>query len=358
MIPLVFVVLAMVSHNPPAPDISKTVRAGLAFLAFQQKADGSWTLSDDSAPTRVTAATGLALLMEGSTLSHGEYAPNLRKAVEWFEKKAADVPTLGRDRNSLGTVTRDHAHAILFLVSVCDVDEDAERVARLTKLIDRAIEEAVKAQTARGGWSLGLAVGNTSDTTENTADILHALLAARRSGFSVPWHATHKGLAYFDKAKARSGGLTASISGGDARYGSDGRGGHLTGTYNATAVALMAEGERSGALPQWTKYTATESRSQFKPLGAGGVYIVLQHFHAARACYLLGENGHRRLDPKATGDARITWSAHRARLFDELKDAQRADGYWNDRSSGRVHPTALALIILQLDNEYLPAFAR
>lgn len=344
---------------PDGPDVKGTVRTGLKWLAEQQKADGSWALSDDTAPTRVTAVAGLALLMEGSTLKSGTYAPNLRKAVEWFEKKTAAVPSLGRDRDSGGTITRDHAHALLFLVSVCDVDDDPERAARLTKIVDRAIAEALKAQTARGGWTGSLGAGNnTTDTSENTADVLHALFAARRCGFKVPHKVTSAGLAYLDNATTRTGGLVASPSGELVRYGNDGRGAHRTGTYNAAAVALMADGERPGALPRWVKYTAPESREQFPAIRAGGAYIVLQQFHAARACYLLGENGHRRLDPNATGAEQVQWSAHRARLFSELKQAQTTDGYWVDRTSGPTYPTALALISLQLDNGLLTAFSR
>jgi hypothetical protein len=201
------IALALLAPLPrTAPDVSVTVRKGLEWLAKQQQADGSWSLSDGTAPTRVTAAAGLALLMQGSTLKDGSYAPNLRKTVEWFEKKAAAVPSLGRDRDSRGTITRDHAHAILFLVSACDVDDDPERAARLKKIVDGAIAEALKAQTVRGGWTVALGAGNnTTDTTENTADVLHALFAARRSGFKVPQKVTDAGLTYLDKATTRTG---------------------------------------------------------------------------------------------------------------------------------------------------------
>jgi hypothetical protein len=54
----------------------------------------------------------------------------------------------------------------------------------------------------------------------------------------------------------------------------------------------------------------------------------------------------------------VKWSAYRAALFKELKDAQGKDGAWVDKTSGPTYPTALALVILQFDNEYLPAFSR
>ena len=74
------------------------------------------------------------------------------------------------------------------------------------------------------------------------------------------------------------------------------------------------------------------------------------------AAHALGENGHRALDPNA--DEPLRWTEYRARLYAHLKDAQSANGSWGDQSIGPEYATSLALIILQLDNDFLPAFSR
>src|SRR5262245_41758318 len=71
---------------PPAPDVRENVRTGLNWLADQQKKDGSWSGPNELMPSASTATAGIAFLMQGSTLKHGPYAPNLRAALAWFEK--------------------------------------------------------------------------------------------------------------------------------------------------------------------------------------------------------------------------------------------------------------------------------
>ena len=48
--------------------------------------------------------------------------------------------------------------------------------------------------------------------------------------------------------------------------------------------------------------------------------------------------------------------AYREGLFKYLASTQEAAGNWADPYAGAPYNTAVALIILQLDNNYLPAF--
>ena len=85
-------------------------------------------------------------------------------------------------------------------------------------------------------------------------------------------------------------------------------------------------------------------------------YTLQQHLAVARVAYGLGDRGHRALDPAARDSEVLAWSAHREALFKYLKATQTADGTWIDQFIGPAYSTALALVILQLDNNYLPAF--
>ena len=83
-----------------------------------------------------------------------------------------------------------------------------------------------------------------------------------------------------------------------------------------------------------------------------------QHLALARLANALGEDGHRKLDPRMKDADLLQWSAYRARLFGYLKATQVKDGSWADPFISPAYGTALALIMLQLDNNYLPAFSR
>jgi hypothetical protein len=74
--------------------------------------------------------------------------------------------------------------------------------------------------------------------------------------------------------------------------------------------------------------------------------------------YALGENGHRTLDPDAKPGDVLKWSTYRETVFRSIKTAQSADGSWVETVPGPVFGSAVALVILQMENDYLPAFSR
>ncbi len=66
------------------------------------------------------------------------------------------------------------------------------------------------------------------------------------------------------------------------------------------------------------------------------------HYYAAQAMWIRG------------GD---DWNQWYPAIRDELVSKRLAQGYWND-SVGSYYGTAMALIILQMPNNYLPIFQR
>src|SRR5262245_56170443 len=105
-----------------APDARENVRNGLKWLAEKQKADGSWESLNDFAPTTISALSGTALLMQGSTLKDGTYAPHLRKLVAYFEKNTDEKGKIASTgQNEMFQYIPSHAQALLFLACVYDV---------------------------------------------------------------------------------------------------------------------------------------------------------------------------------------------------------------------------------------------
>ncbi|MCI0699808.1 MAG: hypothetical protein L0241_01815 [Planctomycetia bacterium] len=354
--------LALVLMTPsapqvPAPDVRANVRDGVKWLADKQKADGSWEAINGMSQTTVTAMAGLALLMQGSTPTEGTYAAQIRKALDWMAKHAQPTGLIGgKSENEQYQYMAGHAAAILFVACAYDTDDDQDRRKKLAKLLDGAVKFAADNQTTRGGWGyISPRIGNDFDDGFSTANMLQSLLAARKVGIEVPKQATQKAIEYLVKSTNRDGGVIYSLAGGVRPMGGDGQ---PMNTASAAASGLMYDGTRPDPLARWVKSAKVSTAQQMQFLRTGGVFGLLPYYHMARVAYSLGETGHRKLDPEARDDDLMRWSTYRTGLFKVLKDSQGKDGSWSDPNYGPVYYTAIALVILQLDNDYIPAFSR
>jgi hypothetical protein len=352
LVALTLLVAQPTPESPEPVDVKENVKTGLKWLAEQQKDDGSWVGRADSLPTSTTAMAGLALMMEGSTLKNGAYAPNLRKAVEWMEKRAKNNGQIASDHQSeTARPVPAHAHALLFLACAYDLDDDTARRKRLREILERGIEYAGEVQTTSGGWTQfepRRAVGTDDPTT--TVQMLHALLTARKVGLDVPRKLTDKALGAVRvllEARFRTGPRvgTPQIS-IDTSY-------LLSGSV---ASALTYDAHRSPLPARWGYYLRTDSIPLWpRRTTAGSLNAYLQH---ARVRFMLGEGGHRAHDPDAKSSDVLKWSEYRSTTYRAIQTAQAMDGSWSDTIPGPVYGSAVALIILQLENEYILAFSR
>lgn len=251
-----------------------------------------------------------------------------------------------------------HADALLFLASAYDADDAGPRRTRLRTLVAAAVAHAVKGQTDRGAWGDARG-GGEADDTQLTAGVLHALAAARAAGVEVPAAVFERAARYYAAATTTEGGVTYSLSA--VRPG-----GARADVTNPVSTALAAASFLTAPRrpPELRRWVAAAERTMPAVPGSsrpGGftssVAFMLQSLAFARVAHALGDDGYRSLVPGASGGV-MRWSAHRERLFPCVRGAQSPDGSWADASFGPARATALALIILQLDNDYLPAFSR
>lgn len=350
-----FLALALLTADPAPAALDKEVVAkGLKWLVKEQTADGYWVGANDSYPTYVTGFAGVAFLMEGSTLTSGKYAPQIRKAVAWLETNTAPNGRIGgKHESEINWDINGHASAALFLICAYDVDDDEPRRERLAKLIRKALAYLVDAQTERGGWGYTITDKNYDDSDATTA-VLRTLFAARKVGFDVPRRTTERGVQYLVKATGRNGVLAYNEVSVDINGETPA---DPTRTAGAASALLMFDGNRPDVLTRWVK-SAKETASPVMQNLATNPIAQYQQYNMARTAYGLGEDGHRRIDPAAKGADLMTWSGYKSAAFKPLRDAQEKDGGWQEVFFGRAHTTASALIILQLDNGYLPAFSR
>jgi RNA polymerase sigma factor (sigma-70 family) len=321
--------------GPRPPELTakqrKAIEKGLDWLIRNQHKDGHWEAGDGRDPVTLTALAGLALLMQGSTVKEGEYASSLRKAVEWLMAQSQGDGLLGNP-NVAPKVEKSfqgHGHALLFLAHVYGDEENRDRREALEKVLTRAIEFTVKAQTAEGGWGyLSRAPARRNDNqAEVIPTVLHiqSLRAARNAGFTVPKAAIDASHAYLVKSVDPS--TSTTIPGLSGAF--------TLGAYNTSVTKTWLGAARKFAPVFDEKVTPTADE-------------YLQRNHFAQVAYQLGEEGHARLLPDSRPRERITWSDFRKRAFDHLLKTQNRDGSWG-KEPDQVRATALNLAILQLD---------
>ncbi len=181
-------------HNPQdesslEPQTELAIERGLAFLAKNQRPDGSWRLQDLDTPVLMrsdTAATALSLLaFQGAGYTHNQfkYASVVDKAVQFLVKHQADNGDLyipqdpASDQNAW---LYSHAIATLALSEAYGMTQDVE----LRPAAQKAIDFMVSSQDPRrGGWRYRPGVG--SDTSV-TGWFMMAFKSGQLAGLTVP----------------------------------------------------------------------------------------------------------------------------------------------------------------------------
>jgi hypothetical protein len=317
---------------------------GLSWLARQQYRDGHWEGRGGQYAVALTALSGSAFLLEGSTTAKGRYADNVRRAADWLVDRSQGTGLIGNpnDPSEASRYTLGHAYALLFASQVYSAEEaDTARRKKLEDVLKQAVAFSAKAQTTRGGWGyVTAAEGSDFDEGCCTYAQLHALLAAQSAGVPVPKDALTAAFAYLSKAQTAEGGVVYSLAaaGGAARP-----------PLSAAALsAVLAGAEVDEAV---TRKLAVYCRAALPfdtaPRRTG--FDTYTHYYFAQAVSRLGEDGFARLVPDAKPGEGLTWGKYREAVFADLTRRQKDDGSWDDTSVGPVYATACYLTVLQQD---------
>jgi len=337
------------------------VRKGLDWLAKNQSKDGHWNAGTGQYPVAMTALAGLALLMEGSTVRDGKYAPNIRRAADWLVNRTQRGG--GRDglvgnpdnQSEAARYMYGHGFGLLFLACVYGDEEDRERREQLKDLLTRAVKYCANAQSKRGGWYYtSAAEGAQSDEGSVTITQVQALRAARNGGIPVNKEIIKKAYNYLKDCTSPNGAVYYSFTSRMERP-----------AITAAAVAcLFNAGEYKDELAKkWLKYCQRTIPFGLGG-GAGGLRIghdEYTHFYFAQCVYMLGDDGWEKLFGPTPADQRVTWTAYRNSLFDQLLRTQNQDGSWTSGggfSVGPVYSTSMYCFIMQLDKGTLPIVQR
>ncbi len=346
--------MGIANADEPRVDVQDNIRRGLEWLAKNQnKVEGSWAANGGMYTPTMTGLAGMCFLMEGSTLREGKYRENLRKAVEWFLKRAQPNGLLVNPNapGEGGHYMYGHGFGMLFLACVYGEEDDERRRKELEKVLTKAVEFCGKAQTSRGGWGYVSAVDlNDFDEGSVTITQLQGLRAARNAGITVPKSIVDKAVKYLQDCTTPRGGIIYSLAQGGAFGGAE----RPAITAAGVACGFSAGDYKSTYAKKWLKYCQENI-----PIGRGHVgHDEYQSYYFSQAVYVLGDDGYQKLFPNVKKSDALTWTKYRNAIFDSIKNTQTREGSWNVGYIGPVYSTAINLTILQLENSTLPIYQR
>lgn len=306
----------------------RCVEKGLAWLAKRQGNDGSFAseVQGYSNQAAVTSLAGVAFMQAGNLPNRGKYGREVQRCVQFVLSACQQSGLVAADTGH-GPMY-GHGFAMLFLSEVYgmtgddDVKEKLQRAVRLTQ----------KTQNSEGGWRYQ-PVPYDADISVTITQIM-GLRAARDAGIKVEKDVIDKAIAYVRRCQNPDGGFSYMASQG-------GGGGSAFPRSAAGVSALYYAGVFEGdEIENGLKYV-----SRFVPGRGNGRqtegHYFYGHYYAVQAMFLAG------------GDY---WASWYPQIRDELISLQNTDGSWNGDFS-QEYATAMALIILQMPNRYLPVYA-
>ena len=308
------------------PEAQRAVERGLSFISQQQHDDGSFGSSGYSRDVAVCGLAGMAFLGSGSTPGRGPYGQHVARCVDFIlantqESGFINVPGSGSHGPMYG-----HGFATLFLAEAYGMIHRADIREKLSK----AVNLIINTQNNEGGWRYQ-PVRRDADISVTVCQVM-ALRAARSAGLYVPHDTIDRCISYVKRSQnAADGGFMYMVQGGQSAFPRSAAG----------IVALYSAGIYEG--------TEIDKGLRFlmESLPRGGVFnreshYFYGHYYAVQAMWHAG------------GDY---WSRWYPSIRDELLARQRDDGSWID-SICQEYGTAMACIVLQMPNNYLPIFQR
>jgi len=316
--------------------VDASVAAGLAYLAQQQNADGSW--EGGGPPVAMTGLSLMAYLAGGHTPDVGKYGLVVRRAMD---RLVEFVPEDGYFGKVDGSKMYGQGIATLALLEAMGVEPDPARRKRLRAAAERCVAVILKAQDVHklddneaGGWRYE---PQSSDSDLSlTAWCTLALRAAQNVGMNVPRQRTVRAALYIKRCfNDRDGGF-----GYQPRQPASAA---LTGVGVLALYLLEAGGDPP---TQAQLRTATQFLIDHPP-DEKMRFPYYTMYYTTQAAYQVGH--------EAWGPI---WQANR----DQLLSIQTQEGSWPQSGSGeepgKIYATSMAVLTLSVPYRLLPVYQK
>lgn len=307
------------------PQAQRAIDRGLGFLAGQQREDGSFGDGGYPRDVAVCGLAGMAFMSAGSTPGRGPYGLEVDRCVNYILENTQDsgfinVPGSGSHGPMYG-----HGFAALFLAEAYGMTMRPDIREKLSK----AIQLIINTQNADGGWRYQ-PVRRDADISVTICQVM-ALRAARNAGLFVPHETIDRCIDYVKRSQNADGGFMYMIQGGQSAFPRSAAG----------VVALYSAGIYDGTEIDKGLNYLMESLPRGRAFSRESHYFY-GHYYAVQAMWHAGGEYWRQWYPA---------------IRDELIARQRDDGSWMD-SICEEYGTAMACVVLQMPNNYLPIFQR
>jgi Prenyltransferase and squalene oxidase repeat len=312
------------------PAAQVAINQGLEYLAANQNEDGSLGGGGNfyRRHVAVTALAGIAFLSAGNAPNRGKYGKQVDLCLRFILENTDSTGLISTAEARHANPMYGHGFATLFLAEVYGLTHRTD-VREKLKL---AVNLIVNSQNREGGWRY-FPVRNDADVSATVCQIM-ALRAARNAGIFVPKSTVDNCIRYVKRCQNGDGGFSYQLAGG-----------HQVSQWPRSAaglVALYSAGIYEGnEIDLGIRYLSGHS-----PRGEGfrhGPFYFYGHYYAVQAMWHAGGNH---------------WRQWFSAIRDELIGLQLADGSWRDMTVNNEYGTAMACIVLQMPNNYLPIFQR
>jgi prenyltransferase beta subunit len=307
------------------PETDRAIESGLAWLGKQQNPDGSYGSGAYRGNIAVTALAGLAFMANGSSPGRGPYGPQIDKALQYVMDNTTNAGFIAVPNAGTHGPMYSHGFGTLFLAEAYGMSRKAEIREKLTN----AVRLIIDTQNPEGGWRYQ-PVPRDADLSVTICQI-NALRAARNAGLYVPKETVEACIRYVKQSQNSDGGFRYMIQGGASAFPRSAAG--VVALYSASVYD--ADEIKKGV----------DYLKQFMPeikFGQRYSHYYYGHYYAAQAMWIRGGED---------------WNTWYPAIRDELVRRQLPTGFWQD-SICPEYGTAMALIILQMPNNYLPIFQR
>ena len=338
---------AGIDDAPTPEQVRAAVDGGLKWLLRNQggggKDAGSWP--SRKYQTAVASLAGLAFLANGHTPGKGPEGEALERAMAYVQASMTPEGYLGARDQSMYV----HAISSLFGLSYLGLTKEPERERELAVWCAKSVKLIVEAQQVRrprieqGGWRYN-PYGRESDLSV-TSWQLAVLHAARQCGYEIEDRVVSSALAYVN---------SAFVAERDEQAGFLYRPGVSKVPEPAvTGVALYVKSILEPE-PDERLARAREFVRQHPPTWGGpqyNGYFFFGSFYLVQGMFQLGDEA---------------WAPYAAPMQKVLVERQTGDGHWEfppdnkgeSREAGHAYTTAMAVLILSLEKQYLPMYQR
>jgi hypothetical protein len=347
------------SRDMITPRTDQAIDRGLAFLAARRNRDGSFGTGGYTGNVAITSLGALAFMAAGDQPNRGPYGRIVTDAVRFVMRQENPPPGgkpgfLHNPNGSPHGPMYGHGFGTMLLAEVVGMVNDPGLRDEVFAKLHRAVALIIHSQNPEGGWRYD-PDGREADISVTICQIM-ALRAARNAGVAVPKAVVDKCVQYVMDCQDRRFGYF--------RYQKQGGGSGTSEAFARTAagvVALYSAGYYLNTDTEAIKDPVERRRAEQAvagiklgldfmrrnrppsgPINRLDMHYFYGHYYATQAMWAAG------------GDY---WKEWYPSIREELVGRQLAEGCWADGIC--VHyATAMACIILQVPNNYLPILQR